>query len=34
MNRTAAVTANTLLSYYPCHMLRRALFNSHAVRRR
>jgi hypothetical protein len=34
MNRNAAVTANPLVSYCPCNMLRRALTNSHAARRR
>ena len=34
MNRNAAVTANPLVSYWPCHMLRRALSSSHAARRR
>lgn len=33
MNRNAAVTANPLVSYCPCHMLRRALSHSHAARR-
>lgn len=34
MNRKATVTANPLFSYCPCHMLRRALSNSLAARRR